>query len=129
MGVIRGQRLVTIAPPFLSPHQCCPAISSWYQRTHLFRSQLRNNHLYSLLSSVLCSLVLVRETVLLIHKVSIHDRFFDTHRENCDLSLISVLNTLSWLLEAIPEIHEGRALEIFSKVSCSSTCTTEFRLL
>ena len=54
-----------------------------------------------------CSLVLVQETVLLIHKVSIHDRFFDTHRENCDHAFVSVLNTLSWLLQEIPCIHEG----------------------
>ena len=70
------------------------------------------NSIYSLLSPVHCSLVLVRESVLLIHKVSIHDRFFDTHRENCDLSLVSVLNTLSWLLDAIPGVHEGRKVTI-----------------
>ena len=65
----------------------------------------RKVYAYSFVYS--CSLVLVRETVLLIHKVSIHDRFFDTHRENCDHAFVSVLNTLSWLLQEIPCIHEG----------------------
>ena len=46
--------------------------------------------------------MLVCELLSLLHKVSVFDRYFDSHREDCKNAYAFVLNSLSWLLKDTP---------------------------
>ena len=75
-----------------------------------------------------CSLALVCELLSLLHKVSVFDRYFDSHREDCRNTYAFVLNTLSWLLNDTPlerECEENCLAEnLYIDVASLSICST-----
>ena len=55
-------------------------------------------------------LLLVKETVSLMFMISVHDPYFDTHREQCEYSYVFVLNSVNYLFSTVAmdeKVQEG----------------------